>query len=261
MLTYEKPDAAWITVPPSAHGEIEYTLIDHHIPMFIEKPISAGSEPANSIGTAISRSGLIVGVGYHWRALDVIPELRETLKAKPAQMVAAEWHDTTPSAAWWQEQSSSGGQMMEQATHLFDIARSLVGEAEVVTAIENHLDRPAFPNLDVATASSAVLQYQSGAIGIFSATCLLNAASRIAVNFICDGLEITLTQNDLIYNYGNRIVTTKVVHDPYLTEDLAFIEAVKINHSERLFCSYADAVKTQNLLSSIAEKSANPPAG
>ena len=52
-----------------------------------------------------------------------------------------------PPPAWWRREPDGGGQVIEQATHLYDLARLLVGEAEVVGAASLH-ETPADPGRD-----------------------------------------------------------------------------------------------------------------
>lgn len=118
LLIHEQVDAAWITVPPAEHGEIELDLIDKGIPFFVEKPLSADRTTGEEIAKKIRVKGLIVAVGYHWRAMDTIPEVKKFLIKNPARMVMAAWHDSTPPPTWWQLQETSGGQIVEQATQI-----------------------------------------------------------------------------------------------------------------------------------------------
>lgn len=182
LLEHETVDAAWICVPPGSHDTIEQSLIERDIPFFVEKPLSADRQTAEVLAAAIAAKGIIVGVGYHWRAMDTIPEVRQTLSDHPARMVIGTWYGTTPPALWWRHQATSGGQIIEQATHLFDISRFLVGDASVTSAMAGHHYRPAYPDADVADVSSALLCFNMGAIGLFSATCLLERPAVIQYN-------------------------------------------------------------------------------
>lgn len=255
LLAHEQVEAAWITIPPGSHGAIEQGFIERRIPMFIEKPLSAGREPAEKIAQAIAKAGLIAGVGYHWRAMDTIPMLKQKLAEKPPQMVVAAWHDATPPPDWWHHQQTSGGQMVEQATHLFDIARHLVGEASVVASQASRLDRPAYNSLDVATVGAALLEYKSGVKGVFTATCLVGFQTEVFVKFVCDELLITLTQTGLTFDTGNQKIEYKCKNNPFLAENVAFVESIRQNKPELMYCSYADALLTHHLTSSVLEKS------
>ena len=247
LLSQETIDAAWICVPPGAHGEIEARLIERGIPFFVEKPLSAARGTGEEIGAALARVGLIAAVGYHWRALDTIPEVRRTLADRPARMVLGAWHDATPPPEWWRRQSSGGGQMVEQATHLFDLTRLLVGEATVTAATATRYGQAAYPDADVADAGAALLRFDGGATGVFTATCLLGGVAAAQVQIVCEGLLITITQRSVLYDWGRERRELLTRNDPFVDEDRAFLESVRRNDPALLVSSYADALLTHRL--------------
>lgn len=252
LLAAEEVDAAWITVPPGEHGA-ELALIERGIPFFVEKPLSADRETAERIGAALERSGVVAGVGYHWRAMDTIPEVQRTLAENPAQMVLGAWHDSTPPPAWWRRQAQSGGQMVEQATHLFDIARYLVGEARVTASEASVHTRPAYPDADVADVSAALLRFDRGALGAFTATCLLGGGAAIHVQLVCEGLLITITQQSVTYDDGRQRREVRRRADPGVAQNRAFLEAVRRGDPSLLLSSYADALATHRLCHDVLE--------
>src|SRR5215212_4331104 len=150
VLLHESLDAAWVCVPPNAHGAIEDALMAAGIPFFVEKPLAADRATAEAIAIALERSRVMAAVGYHWRAMDTLPEVRAALAENPPHLILGAWHDALPPPNWWRHQATSGGQIVEQATHLFDTARHLVGEATVVAATATHYGQEAYPDADVA---------------------------------------------------------------------------------------------------------------
>jgi predicted dehydrogenase len=96
----------------------------------------------------------VAAVGYHLRALEQLPAVKARLARDPAILVTATWQDGTPAPAWWLRAAVGGGQVVEQATHLYDLARLLVGEAEVVGAT-SALREPVTPPRDVVDATAA----------------------------------------------------------------------------------------------------------
>src|SRR5436190_15151604 len=135
MLDRVDPDALLICVPPFAHGEPELNAIERGLPFFVEKPIAADLETAERVAAAITRSQLVTAVGYHWRYLDTTERAAELLSSNPAQLAIGYWWDSTPPRAWWVRQATSGGQLVEQSTHIVDVARQLVGEIESVSML------------------------------------------------------------------------------------------------------------------------------
>ncbi len=138
-----------------------------------------------------TRAGLVVAVGYHWRGLDLLPAIRDRLAARPARLVIARWLGGTPPPSWWGRIDQGGGQVIEQATHLLDLARHLVGEAEVIGATSTYDATASPPEVEVADATAATLRFESGAIGEFTTTRRI-VAPIIELAIASDGLMTTL---------------------------------------------------------------------
>ena len=253
LLAQEAVDAAWIVIPPDQHGMVERTLIAHGIPFLVDKPLAADLQTAEEIATllleaqATARRPLIAAVGYHWRAMDTVAGVRETLARRPPRLILAAWHGATPSPAWWQRREQSGGQLVEQATHLFDFARYMNGEATVLAATADHLPRAAFPDLNVDTSSAVLLRFDNGAAGMVSATCLLQGAPEVYIKFISEGLTVTVERSGVIYEDGHERREVRLQGDAVRDENIAFLKAVRENDPSYLYSSYEDALKSHHL--------------
>jgi predicted dehydrogenase len=247
LLQHEELDAVWVCVPPNAHGAPEHDLLAAGIPFFVEKPLAADRHTAEQIADAVARSTTIVGVGYHWRALDTLDEVRRTLTKNPPHMVLGAWHDATPPPRWWHNQNESGGQIVEQATHLVDLSRLLVGEAVVLGGSAGYHKRAAYPELDVATHSAALVRFGNGATGVFTATCLLAGPAAIHVQLVCNDLLLTITQHSVTYDGGRQRREVRTGNDPFVAENRAFLDAVRHNNPQLIFSTYADALHTHRL--------------
>ena len=275
MLDGERPDAVWVCVPPSQHGTLERSLIERGVHLFVEKPLAADLETPVRISDAIDAAGVIAGVAYHWRAMDTLREVDQILATNPARMVTGHWHDTMPDVAWWRDQATSGGQMVEQATHLVDLSRRLVGEASVIASTADRHDHTEHPGMDVADVSAALLRYDAGQTGVFTATCILGGTSAQELRLFCDGLAITIRQQGVTYEDGlSKAVTTTdgftgsrrwgvtatrfipTGNDPFRDQDRAFVEAIRAGDRSRLFSTYEDAVRTHRLTCAIRDTAA-----
>ncbi|MDF1524065.1 MAG: Gfo/Idh/MocA family oxidoreductase, partial [Trueperaceae bacterium] len=257
MLEAERVDAAWVCVAPAGHGAIERALVERGVPFFVEKPLSSGRATAEAIGAQVAASGLVTAVGYHWRAQDALPELRARLAdGPPVAFLAGAWLTSTPAPAWWHRQATSGGQMVEQATHLLDLARHLIGEARVLHAVADRPPRPAHPDLDVASVSTAALRFASGALGTVTATCLLGASARVELQLMREGELVTVTQGSVTYDDGRERREVRVVGDPVAAEDRAFLDAVRAGDRAAVVCTYEDALSTHRLAHDVADAAA-----
>jgi myo-inositol 2-dehydrogenase / D-chiro-inositol 1-dehydrogenase len=255
LLDNETVDAVWVTVPPAAHGPVEYRLLEAGIPFLVEKPLSADRQTAEDIAKAVQQRDAIVAVGYNWRALDTLPAVRQLLTDNPARMVQGFWHSSTPGTAWWTKQDASGGQIVEQATHLIDLARSLLGEAVVTGGLAARHDRPSYPDADIDSVSAALLKFAAGPVGVFSATCLLAGSADVRLQLICEGIAINITLNQITCDYGHERHEFKTRVNSYLNQNRAFIEAVRQQNPSLVYCTYADALETHRLCQDIAERS------
>ncbi len=253
LLEREAPDAVWVCVPPAFHGDIERDLIERGQPFFVEKPLANDRETPERIADAIARAGLVVGVGYQFRAMDNMPELRESLAANPARLASGVWLGSTPDTPWWQRQEISGGQIVEQATHLFDVSRFLLGDATVLSAVATRPPRPAYPDMDVASVNAALLRYDGGLPGTFAVTCLLEHTVTVHLDLVCDGMLITFTGERVAYDDGKERREVPVGNDPFLTEDRAFLAAVQAKDPSLVVCDYAEALATHRLCCDVRD--------
>jgi predicted dehydrogenase len=257
MLDEVGPDALLICVPPFAHGAPELAATELGLPFFVEKPIATDLITAERIAAAVAARGLVTAVGYHWRYLDTTEQAAVLLADNPAQLVMGYWWDATPPRSWWVRQATSGGQMVEQTTHIFDLARHLVGEAVVVSAIARRAPgrQHAFKDADVADASLATVVFESGAIGTFASTHLLRWAHRIGLHLVCDGLVLELAESELVVDVGKGRPVTRPTRDAFLAELGDFLEAAT-GGEYRIRAPYAEALRTQRLTVAATEAAA-----
>lgn len=252
LLAAEDLDAVWLCVPPFAHGALEAAALDRALPFFVEKPLALDLPTATVIAEGVRRSALLTAVGYHWRHLDVVAEAAALLEQRPPQLVTGAWLDATPAAPWWSVRAHSGGQLLEQATHLFDLARLLGGEVVTVQALERHVERSEFPAADVPTASVVLLTFESGAIGTLSATCVLGARHQVGLRLVADQLVVELIERSLL-DHELRVASgaspTRFEvsdQDAIEREDREFVD-VLLGRTERVTVPYAEALRTQAL--------------
>lgn len=252
LLNQGELDAVYICIPPFAHGEPEHLAIEKGIPFFVEKPLSLDIDIAEQISREVDAAGLVTGVGYHWRYIDTVEEARRRLQERPAQLLSGYWLDATPPPQWWWHENQSGGQVVEQTTHIIDLARYLAGEVTQVFGLAGHLDREEFPGLDVPTASTATLRFESGAIGNLASTCLLNWGHRVGLHVFGEGIALELTDHDIMVDVGAGRPVQHAQGDPVWREDRDFIDAVR-GEPNLIRCPYGEALKTHRVALAISQ--------
>ena len=246
MLDAEHLDAVYVCVPPFAHGAIETDLAERGLPFFVEKPLALDLDTAEQTAAAVEAAGVATAVGYHWRYMSHVEVAKGLLDDRPARLVQGYWLGDTPPPAWWHRRDGSGGQMVEQTTHVFDLARHLVGEAVSVSAAGGRTDRAAFPDLDVHDATAALITFASGAVGTFASTCLLGWTHRVGLHLFGDGLAVEVGEHETMIDVGRGRPVTPSAHDPVVAEDRDFVDAVA-GGEDRVRVPYAEALRTHRL--------------
>jgi predicted dehydrogenase len=259
LLDAGRPDCVYVAVPPYRAVEVGQRLTARRFPFLTEKPLAAedGDGPRR-LSEEISRARLVVAVGYHLRALDIMPEVRDRLAAAPPGLVVARWLDATPSPEWWGRAAEGGGQVIEQATHLYDLARWLMGEAVVVGAASSRDSGPSPAGVDVADSTAAVLKFEGGGVGSFANSRRL-ASAVIEVEFVSDGLLTRLTKRpdrgqgdwQATFDNGTVIHAIQAERDPYEIQAAAFLDAVEVGNPALVLSTYADALRTDRLTRAV----------
>lgn len=249
MLAGVAPDAVYICVPPGAHGPSERVALAAGRPIFVEKPLAADLGTAEQLATEVAEAGVITATGYHWRHLDTVARARELLIGRPVGLASASWLDKVPPLRWWHQRSVAGGQMIEQATHVLDLLRLLVGEVDMVHAIAGRFGHagPAEDPDVVDDATVALLHFASGAVGTVAASCLLDGKQRTGVELIATGLRLEVTEDILVAadrEWRPRMSARVAV-------DRAFLDALHADDPALVGADYAEALRTHTLACAI----------
>jgi myo-inositol 2-dehydrogenase/D-chiro-inositol 1-dehydrogenase len=248
-------DAAYVCVPPFAHGDAERAVVAAGLPLFVEKPISVDWDTATDIADLIAKSQILTAVGHHWRYLGIVEQARELLGDRPVRLVTGAWLDKVPPVAWWPRLDRSGGPVVEQAAHVLDLARHLAGEITEVTAVGNGTPPPV-AGADVDGATAATLRFAGGAVGTLAATCVLGWKERAGLEIYADGLALALTETGLVVRDADGPRT--VDSDPEgarIAVDRAFIDAVR-GEGDDIRVPYAEALRTHAVALAVAEAAA-----
>ena len=254
-LLSEGVDAAYVCIPPFAHGPAERAVIAAGVPLFVEKPIALDLAAAQEISHLITESGITTSVGHHWRYLGVVEQARELLRDRPIRLVTGAWLDKVPPVAWWPHRDRSGGQIIEQAAHVLDLLRHLAGEVVEVTAVGN-ASPPAVDGADVDSASAATLRFANGAVGTLAATCVLGWKEQAGLQIYADGLALSISETGLTVRTAEGLDT--VQSDPEsarIAVDRAFIDAIR-GDGDDIRVPYAEGLRTHALAVAVAQAAA-----
>ncbi len=247
MLDAARPDAAWVCLPPHAHGEAELALAARRIPFLVEKPISNSLETARRILEQVERAGVPVAAGYMNRYRRSVNRVKELLVADPAVLVHGGWVGGTPMVPWWRVKAQSGGQIVEQTTHIFDVVRYIVGEPRLVYARGARGFVADIPNYDVEDASAVTIQFEHGAVGSLMSCCASTVGGGVHLTISTRKHYASLTGWDLAAVIRKSSLEEEHIageKDIFAIEDGAFIDAVQRGDQGLVRSPYADAART-----------------
>jgi len=248
MLDAARPDAAWVCLPPFVHGDAERALLERRIPFLVEKPISNSLDTARSILEQIESTGTLVAVGYLNRYRRGITRARELLQNDPAVLLHGAWVGGTPGVPWWRIKAQSGGQIVEQTTHIFDLARYLVGEPTLVYAQGTRGFVHDMPGYDVEDASAVTICFDGGAVGSMVSCCAgRTGGGGVQLCIVATHHYVSFSgwdQTTVIQK--SRIEQERIGGEPdiFEIEDDAFIQAVDSANRSLVLSPYSDAIKT-----------------
>ncbi|MCD6408385.1 Gfo/Idh/MocA family oxidoreductase [bacterium] len=246
MLEKEKIDCCFICVPPFCHEGQELLCIEKNIPFFVEKPVHLDLQKAEEIAEKVKEKNLITSVGYVLRYFDVVDKLKEILKNEQPAIIRGRYYGQVPGEGkgWYSKKGKSGGQLVEQATHIVDMMRYLVGEIEEIYGYKfEGINREIYEGYNVEDASTLVMKFENGIIGNLTCTWLWKGYES----------EVEIVGKKIMINYRiNQVVVDRICRketyisevDPMLEEDRSFIKAVYENNPKLIKSDYCDGVKT-----------------
>lgn len=212
--------AAYLGVPPSAHGAAEAELAAAGLALFVEKPLGADQATAEWVARRLRTTPVLTRVGHHWRCAEPVREAARLLAGRRVRLATATWLDKVPPVPWWTDRARSGGPIVEQAAHVLDLLRVLVGEVTTVHAVS----AGPVPGGSVDAATAAVLTFANGAVGTVTTSCVLDGKHRAGVEIVADGLVLGVGEDWL--EVGGR----RREFDPWtarVAADRAFVDALR----------------------------------
>ncbi len=162
-----------ICLPPSGHTDEVSCAADHGIHILMEKPIALTSADAWRMVEVVERAKIKTQVGFMLRFGEAVERWRacqEEGRTGPVGLMTARYFCNALHAPWWRRREKSGGQLVEQAIHLFDLMRYIVGEPAAVFAKQANLFHHDVPDYTIEDVSTTLLTFPNGGLGVISAT-------------------------------------------------------------------------------------------
>jgi predicted dehydrogenase len=231
-------DALFLCTPPGLRGSVLDACVNYRVPFLVEKPIGISAAQSSALAVQVHRSELVHAVGYMNRYRRSVMFAKELVRASKVIGIAAHWVCSRYKAPWVDDEHLSGGPYNDQAIHLVDLSRFLIGEVEEVQATFQTAERAAW-----------LLRFDSGAIANIFYSCEARAKDIQLEAFTEQGtLRLTGWNFQLTSNTIDGTYPDDLVEDIFLIETKAFLDSVRSGDTDRLRCGMQDALATQRVI-------------
>jgi len=168
MLATDKPDGVVVSLPNQFHFNAGMELIQHGVPMLMEKPVCDTVAQALQFADAAEQTKVAVLVGHHRRHSPLTQRAKSIIDAGRLGRITAVsgfcWflkptHYFEGETAW--RGQPGAGVLLLNLIHVMDDLRNLCGDIESVQASSSNTAR-GFPVEDTV---GVILRFRNGAIG------------------------------------------------------------------------------------------------
>jgi myo-inositol 2-dehydrogenase/D-chiro-inositol 1-dehydrogenase len=250
LVAREAPDALFICTPPLAHREVAVPALEQGIHVYLEKPIARGLADARAIVDAAASSKAVCAVGYQYRAIEVLDDLRSALEGQEIGLLIGIGTGPTKSRPWFVNRSQGGGNLLERASHQIDLERAVGGEVVAVKASASTvlLAQSQGRQGDIDDAAVLVLHFASGALGAVQIAWTRDGLPSMYTLEILgsdSSLHLELDPDFVLrgQSRGMPVEATSRQH-PVERGVSRFIAAAREGNKEGVFCTPADAAGT-----------------
>ncbi|HWE13889.1 MAG TPA: Gfo/Idh/MocA family oxidoreductase [Solirubrobacteraceae bacterium] len=189
-----------ICTPPGTHAEIVEAAAEAGKAIVCEKPLAADYDGARRAAAAVRRAGVRNAICFNYRKLPALALMKQLIDegriGQPrlwrATWLSDEFLDPELPFDWRFRRSQGASTIADLGAHLIDLAGWMVGAVESVSAqsqtfvSERHdreRGRDAMTEVDNDDASSALLRFRSGALGVFETA---KVSPRRPCDFVVD---------------------------------------------------------------------------
>ena len=244
MLQTEKPDVVFICIPPGAHTTQVADSAASGAAVFVAKPVAQDLQTAQHARDAIATAGVINQVGYMARYSDITAKAKELVRDRKLTMGIGRFLTRMGAGhPWWGKYEVSRGQMVEQTTHVFDLIRYFLGDVANVHAYGIKGVSEGIADFEECTVCN--MQFESGAVGSITSTCVARAHDHFAAELVGDDFYLKLTLDlGLRGQISGEDIDYTGTEAGYFRQVEQFINAVEANDQGLVISPYADAVKS-----------------
>jgi predicted dehydrogenase len=256
-------DAVLVCVPPNQHG-VELYLAENDFPFAVEKPLSTRRRLPRTVSALVAARELPTAVAYQWRASQISKEAKDQLRNTEVKHATLKYLDPAWSYVpdWFLDLDRSGGPVVEQATHVLDEARYLLGDFSVLAAQESfdmptaYLDiRPGLANATIPTKVSADIRFASGVLGTFESSIIEPGAEdrRVEIEMKCaDGSTLIVARDKITRDGEVLFELPNFTQVSTIEQNRAFAESVRTGEPTP-YATYPEGEETHERVMDIVD--------
>ncbi len=236
MLDKEEFEALFICIPPFAqNGQFEKAA-GRGIHIFIEKPIALTTAVGRNMVCAAQENRITTRVGFHMRQGIAVKKLKKMIAdGQTGKPVLFHGHYSCNSlhTPWWINVDLCGGQIFEQAIHVYDMCRNLMGDPKNVSGIMNNLCHNGVNGYTVEDVSASVAGFTNGAVASITANnCEIPGLWVGSFKAVYEKVTVDFKdQNHAVFTYTDvEPVENEAIDsdaDPYVDEVEEFLQCIQ----------------------------------
>jgi len=246
-------DGVVITTPPPVRLDPIRRACERGIHLMVEKPPALNVREARACLRHIEKAGVIAAVGFQLRYMPLYQRLKELLSGQAVHLVrtvcTVDYYLTFRMSPWFLQHKISGGPIAEQAIHLLDCVRYILGNAKPVQAhalaVKNMaLERSEF---DAENAVQMTYQLDNGVFGVHTNHC---GTERFSFDLEVIGphlrLQANVTNNRIVGYFHRRDIdeVTPPASHAGLDKTGAWLRAIETGNRSLVLCDFAEGLNT-----------------
>ena len=255
-------DGVVITTPPPIRFEPIQMACDRGIPVMVEKPPALNMIEGRKCLACIEKADVIAAVGFQLRYHPLYERLKALIAAETVHLVrtvcTVNYYLSFSMAPWFLQYEISGGPLPEQAVHVLDCARFVMGNPKPVQAhalaVKNMaLDRTEF---DAENAIQMTYQLDNGVFGTHMNHC---GTEKFTFEVEVVGPHLRLQASitdDTIHGYLNGETINELViaeNSLGLNKTGAWLRAIETGDRTLIRSPFADAIQTLALIDAAVQ--------
>ena len=242
-------DAIFVCTPPSARGPVELEAARRGIALFVEKPIGLSALAVEPVRKMLLATRSLSAVGYMNRYRESVRLARGKLSGEAILGAHGHWINGMYRVPWWTNRDISGGSLNEQATHLVDLTRFLLGEVVSV-----QVSAVACPDDSRLIGTAAIVLRCEGDVPCALIYSCRASYKSIGFQVFTDTGNVTLTGWNLELQNGSGYASLDASTDRsqiFYAETEQFLTAVETGMPGPILCDFEDACRTQLVMDAI----------